>query len=132
MTRQTLNKDRAKRTAADTVESAFRIFETSPVATLVVGPDSTKVKVSASQVGNEILLGVSDQGVGIAAENLESVFDPMYRIKHEGSEKIPDIGLGLFVCKGLIDSHGGRIWIVSKVGKWSTCWFTLPPATANT
>jgi PAS domain S-box-containing protein len=93
--------------------------------------DGTRVKVSASQVGNEILVGVSDQGIGIAAENLEKVFDPMYRIKHEGSEKIPGIGLGLSVCKGLIDSHGGRIWIESEVGKGSTCWFTLPLAARN-
>lgn len=93
--------------------------------------DGTKVKVSVSQLGNELLLGVSDQGIGIAVENLEKVFDPMYRIKHEDSEKIPGIGLGLSVCKGLIDSHGGRIWIESDVGKGSTCWFTLPLDTAN-
>ncbi|HEY40843.1 MAG TPA: PAS domain S-box protein [Dehalococcoidia bacterium] len=93
--------------------------------------DGTRVKVSASQTGNEILLGVSDQGIGIATENLEKVFDPMYRIKHEGSEKIPGIGLGLSVCKGLIDSHGGRIWMESELGKGSTCWFTLPLATGN-
>ena len=93
--------------------------------------DGTRVKVSAKQVGNEILMGVSDQGIGIAAEDLERVFDPMYRIKHENSEKIPGIGLGLSVCKGLIDSHDGRIWIESKVGKGSTCWFTLPRDIGN-
>ena len=74
---------------------------------------------------------MSDQGIGIAKENLEKVFDPMYRIKHEDSEKIPGIGLGLSVCKGLIDSHGGRIWIESELGKGSTCWFTLPLDVGN-
>jgi len=93
--------------------------------------DGTRVKVSASQVGSEILMGVNDQGIGIAMENLEKVFDPMYRIKHEISEKIPGIGLGLSVCKGLIDSHGGRIWIESEAGKGSTCWFTLPLDTGS-
>lgn len=93
--------------------------------------DGTRVKISVKQVGNEILMGVSDQGIGIAMEDLERVFDPMYRIKHENSEKIPGIGLGLSVCKGLIDSHGGRIWIESEVGKGSTCWLTLPLDTGN-
>jgi two-component system sensor histidine kinase VicK len=93
--------------------------------------DGTRVKVSVQQLGNEILVGVSDQGIGIAAEDLERVFDPMYRIKHENSEKIPGIGLGLSVCKGLIDSHGGRIWIESEVRKGSTCWFTLPLDAGN-
>jgi PAS domain S-box-containing protein len=93
--------------------------------------DGTRVKISVKQAGNEILIGVSDQGIGIAAEDLERVFDPMYRIKHENSEKIPGIGLGLSVCKGLIDSHDGRIWIESTVGKGSTCWFTLPLDTGN-
>ena len=88
--------------------------------------DGTRVKVSVKQEANEILIGISDQGIGIATEDLERVFDPMYRIKHENSEKIPGIGLGLSVCKGLIDSHGGRIWIESEVGIGSTCWFTLP------
>jgi signal transduction histidine kinase len=93
--------------------------------------DGTRVKISARRTGSEILIGVSDQGIGIATEDLEKVFDPMYRIKHENSEKIPGIGLGLSVCKGLIDSHGGRIWIESEVGKGSTCWFTLPLDNAN-
>jgi PAS domain S-box-containing protein len=88
--------------------------------------DGTKVKISVSRKGDDILIGVSDQGIGIAEEDLEKIFDPMYRIKHENSEKIPGIGLGLSVCKGLIDSHGGRIWMESEVGKGSTCWFTLP------
>jgi signal transduction histidine kinase len=93
--------------------------------------DGTTVKVSTKRVADEIVVGVSDQGIGIAKENLEKVFDPMYRIKHENSEKIPGIGLGLSVCKGLIDSHGGRIWIDSEVGRGSTCWFTLPIDTRN-
>ena len=77
--------------------------------------DGTMINISVKQAGNEILMGISDQGIGIAMDDLEKVFDPMYRIKHENSEKIPGIGLGLSVCKGLIDSHGGRIWIESQV-----------------
>jgi len=94
--------------------------------------DGTRVTISASRKGDDILIGVSDQGIGIAEEDLEKIFDPMYRIKHENSEKIPGIGLGLSVCKGLIDSHGGRIWMESEVGKGSTCWFTLPLDRKNT
>jgi len=89
-------------------------------------PDGTEIAVSASETDGGILVGVRDQGIGIPPEDLGRVFDPMYRIKREQTREVAGIGLGLSVCKGLVDAHGGRIWFESEVGRGSTCWFTLP------
>jgi len=88
--------------------------------------EGTEIAVSARQADGGILVGVSDRGMGIPARDLEKVFSPMYRIEHKQAEKVSGLGLGLSVCKGLVEAHGGRIWIESEVGAGSTCWFTLP------
>ena len=88
--------------------------------------EGTEIIISAEQKGSEMVIGVTDRGIGIPPEDLEKVFDPMYRVKHKQTEKIGGIGLGLSVCRGLVDAHGGRIWFESEAGKGSTCWFTLP------
>ncbi|HEY91614.1 MAG TPA: PAS domain S-box protein [Dehalococcoidia bacterium] len=87
---------------------------------------NTEVVVSGRKTGSELHIGIHDQGIGIPAGDLEKVFDPMYRIDREHIRKVPGIGLGLSVCKGLVDAHNGHIWFESEVGKGSTCWFTLP------
>ena len=88
----------------------------------------TEIIVSARKVDNELLIGVSDQGMGIPAEDLENVFYPMYRAEYKHTEDSGGMGLGLSLCKGLVALHGGRIWIESEVGLGSTFWFTLPLA----
>jgi K+-sensing histidine kinase KdpD len=86
----------------------------------------TKVTVSAIQTGQELLISVADQGIGIAAKDLPKIFTPMYRVESRLSKKVGGLGLGLSICKGLVGAHGGRIWLESEKGKGSTCFFTLP------
>ncbi len=69
---------------------------------------------------------VADQGIGIPAEDLERVFDRMYRIEQRLSPEVGGVGLGLAICKGLVQEHGGRIWVESEPGKGSTFYFSLP------
>jgi len=88
--------------------------------------EGTGVVVQVWQQESELLISVSDQGVGIPAGELERVFDRMYRIEQRLTPEKGGIGLGLAICKGLVDAHGGRIWMESKRGKGSSCWFTLP------
>jgi len=85
-----------------------------------------EVTVSAQREGKELLITVTDQGIGIPANELQRVFDRMYRIEQRLSSKAGGMGLGLAICKGLIEAHGGRIWMESEEGKGSTCFFTLP------
>jgi PAS domain S-box-containing protein len=85
-----------------------------------------RVTLSAEVEGNEVRISVRDQGTGIPPEDLPRVFDRYFRagqartIYHEG------LGLGLFITKGLVEAHGGRIWAESTPGVGSTFTFTLP------
>lgn len=89
-------------------------------------PPETCITIQGGLRGNEVLIAVSDQGSGIPAQDLEKVFERFYRVKREGELEAPGIGLGLAVCRGIIEAHGGRIWVESTLGKGSTFYFTLP------
>jgi PAS domain S-box-containing protein len=87
-------------------------------------PRGGKVRVSAKPQGEQMVFGVSDQGVGIAPADLERIFAPFQRL-----EKLPGtrgVGLGLLVCRRLVEAHGGQIWVESKPGHGSTFFFTMP------
>ena len=86
----------------------------------------TEVMVSARRARQKLLISVADQGMGIYAEDLERVFDKMYRIEQRLSTDPGGMGLGLALCKALVEAHSGRIWVESEVGKGSTFYFTLP------
>jgi signal transduction histidine kinase len=77
--------------------------------------------LQAEMKAQELEISVTDQGIGIPAEDLERVFDRMCRIEQRLTP-----GLGLAICKGLVEAHGGRIWVESELGKGSTFRFTLP------
>ena len=76
--------------------------------------------------GNEVVFGVSDTGIGIAAEEQEKVFDRFAQVGDVTTNKFKGIGLGLPICKQIVEYHGGRIWLESKLGKGSTFRFTIP------
>jgi PAS domain S-box-containing protein len=86
-------------------------------------PDST-ITVRIQPLGDSpwAVVHVSDEGAGIAAEHLPHIFDRFYQI----DESRGNVGLGLYICKGLVEAMGGRIWAVSEVGVGSTFSFTLP------
>jgi signal transduction histidine kinase len=67
---------------------------------------------------------VRDTGPGIAIDELEHVFDRFY----QGERKRDGAGLGLAIAKGIVEAHGGKIWVDSEVGRGSTFHFTLPMA----
>jgi len=86
----------------------------------------TEVVVRLETNRDEVEISVSDQGRGIPPEELERVFDKMYRIEQRLSADPSGMGLGLALCKALVEAHGGRIWVESVVNKGSTFHFTLP------
>jgi PAS domain S-box-containing protein len=88
-------------------------------------PLDTEIRVSATQQKKDILIGVSDQGKGISPEDQARLFQPFERLEKKSTTR-PGMGLGLLVCKRLVEAHGGRIWIESAPGQGSTFWFTLP------
>jgi PAS domain S-box-containing protein len=86
----------------------------------------TEVVIWTKMKAQELEISVTDQGIGIPAEDLERVFDRMYRIEQRLTPGVKGTGLGLAICKGLVEAHGGRIWVESELGKGSTFCFTLP------
>jgi PAS domain S-box-containing protein len=87
-------------------------------------PQGGRVIVRARQGGDPpvIVIHVMDEGQGIAQEHLPRIFDRYYLT--EDSQR--GIGLGLYICRGLVEAMGGRIWVASEIGRGSTFSFSLP------
>jgi signal transduction histidine kinase len=75
---------------------------------------------------HEVSVSVADQGLGIPAEHVQHLFERFYRVDTSG-RSVKGVGLGLFICRSLVESHGGQIWVDSQPGLGSTFVFTLPP-----
>ncbi len=88
--------------------------------------EETEIVVSAQRKGDELVVSVSDEGIGIPAKDLDRVFDRMFRIEQGLTPTVDGAGLGLAICKGLVEQHRGHIWMESEEGKGSTCHFALP------
>ncbi len=83
-----------------------------------------EIHLSARPEGSMWCFSVRDRGIGIAPDDYEQIFRPFRRLP--GAADRPGAGLGLAVCKKIVEGHGGRIWVESEVGRGSTFRFTLP------
>jgi len=83
------------------------------------------ISVTADQDGAWARVEVADSGPGIASEKQAQIFEPYYRLQRDRSS---GLGLGLYLCKTLVQLHGGDIWVESEEGKGSKFSFTLPLA----
>ncbi len=87
----------------------------------------TEVVVTMVRRGEQVVTAVSDRGQGMDPEEVVNLFRRYYRTE-AAREREGGLGLGLYVTKGLVEAHGGRIWVESEAGKGSTFSFTLPVA----
>jgi two-component system phosphate regulon sensor histidine kinase PhoR len=85
-------------------------------------PNDTEISVKLNDWNLEVLVQVSDQGVGISEEHIPYIFDAFYRVSRASKGS----GLGLSIAKTIIEAHGGKIWVKSTPEKGSTFTFTLP------
>lgn len=89
-------------------------------------PDGSIVNVKARKEKNDVLFEVQDFGRGIPKDKQDRVFETFYQVDSGMDRKFGGAGIGLAISRGIIISHGGKIWVESKEGKGSTFRFTLP------
>jgi signal transduction histidine kinase len=89
-------------------------------------PKEGRIVVSAAAQKQSIQVSIQDTGEGIAPDELEKVFQKFYQVEKRRLGRKTGTGLGLPLCRKLVDAHGGRIWVESQPGKGSKFIFTLP------
>lgn len=90
-------------------------------------PGGGTVAITGKEEQGQVILQVSDTGIGIPASELPFIFDKFYRASNASTE-LAGTGLGLAIVRSIVDNHGGRIWVESEVGKGSTFTVVLPVA----
>ena len=88
----------------------------------------TTIGIGADYCGDQVVVTVRDEGPGIPKDLLERVFDPFYRIEGSSGAVSSGIGLGLSICRRLVEAHGGKMWAENEPGTGSTLFFGLTTA----
>lgn len=81
-----------------------------------------RISVNLEDRGKDIMVQITDTGIGISQEHLPRIFNAFYRVNEDSK----GTGLGLSIVKKIVEAHGGKIWVESKLGEGSTFSFTLP------
>jgi PAS domain S-box-containing protein len=95
-------------------------------------PQGGEIRVSAKPDRDHLVIGITDKGIGITLEDQARLFGPFQRLEQPMLDGVKGAGLGLLVCRRLVEAHGGEIWVESEPGQGSTFFFTLPVVEAET
>ena len=93
------------------------------------GREGTTIQVRLEKIGREAVLTVRNEGVGISPEDIgDRLFKRFERLKQKGTEGIKGSGLGLYICRKIVEKHKGRIWAESEPGAWAAFHVAVPGA----
>ena len=106
----------------------LQVFENLIGNAIKFTPAGGRVTVGVTSTDEDVVFRVADTGSGIPSEHLPRVFDRFWQATREGRQ---GAGLGLPISRGIVEAHGGRIWVESKAGSGSTFFFTIPRAVAD-
>ena len=111
------DKDRARQIVVNLVENAIKY-----------SPGGGRIQLGVEPKDGEVRFRVVDEGLGIPADEQSRIFEKFYRLDPDMTQGIGGTGLGLYICRELVERMGGRIWLESGEGKGSTFFFELPSA----
>ena len=89
-------------------------------------PGRAEITVAGNATGEEVIVSISDMGMGISLREQEQIFDRFQRAVKPMMQATPGAGLGLYICRAIVEAHGGRIWVESTLREGSTFSFSLP------
>jgi signal transduction histidine kinase len=106
-----------------------QVFANLVANAIKFSPEKRPILVFVEDVEGGVRFGVRDEGAGIAPDVVPRIFDRFWRSDQSGSSSV---GLGLYIAKGIVDGHGGRIWVESQLGVGSTFYVLVPDALGPT
>lgn len=89
-------------------------------------PRGQDIRVRGQVTDDEVIVSVTDAGQGIPLRERERIFERFQQLDNSSSRRAPGAGLGLYICRAIVEAHGGRIWVHSEFGVGSTFFFSLP------
>jgi signal transduction histidine kinase len=144
-----LVRDIVERSAELTKDHAVSVHIRGEIPTLELDPDRIEqvvvnllsnaakysdagcpIEVQITVAESDVEVAMTNRGPGIPPGELPAIFTRFYRAERDQGGGVPGLGLGLYIAKGLVEAHGGRIWAESLPGETTTFRFTLPNAAA--
>ncbi len=107
----------------DKIEQVINNFITNAVK---YSPPGSPIQVACVTMDGYAEVSVKDEGIGIKQNDISQIFDRFYRIENHQTQAISGFGIGLYICKEIIERHEGKIWVESEFGKGSAFYFSLP------
>jgi signal transduction histidine kinase len=109
-----------------------QLFKSKRVLLVKYSPNGGNITIDAKDDGKFVVVSVKDEGTGMNSEQLNHVFEEFYKAD-ESRHDFGSSGLGLSICKRIVEKHGGKIWAESKgKGKGTTMFFTIPTSNKKT
>lgn len=122
------DRDRLIQVVINLISNAVKF---TPAGSIICGARYVPAESGGPDRPGEIVVSVADSGIGIRPEDQPKVFEKFKQVGDTLTDKPKGTGLGLPICKEIVEHHGGRIWVESEIGKGSTFSFTLPVETGT-